>query len=153
ATALVLGAGSVFVAHGSLTSGDLIAFLLYLSLFFAPIQQLSQVFDSYQQARVAVQRITELLETPTTVPPPIDAVVPARLQGNIAFDDVRFRYATAIDEALRGVDLHVAPGETVALVGETGAGKSTVLKLVARFYDATSGSVSVDGVDVSEFDQ
>jgi ATP-binding cassette subfamily B protein len=153
ATALVLGAGSVLVAHGSLTSGELIAFLLYLSLFFAPIQQLSQVFDSYQQARVAVERITELLETPTTVPSPVDAVVPARLRGDIAFDEVRFRYSTGIDDALRGVDLHVEPGETVALVGETGAGKSTVLKLVARFYDATSGSVTVDGVDVTQFDQ
>jgi ATP-binding cassette subfamily B protein len=153
ATALVLGAGSVLVAGGSLSAGDLIAFLLYLSLFFAPIQQLSQVFDSYQQARVAVQRITELLETPTTVPAPADPVVPERLRGEIAFDDVHFRYATAIDEALRGVGLRVVPGETVALVGETGAGKSTVLKLVARFYDVTGGAVTVDGVDVTSFDQ
>jgi ATP-binding cassette subfamily B protein len=153
ATALVLGAGSVLVADGSLTAGALIAFSLYLSLFFAPIQQLSQVFDSYQQARVAVQRITELLETPTTVPAPARPVVPERLRGEITFEGVRFRYATAIDEALRGVELRVAPGETVALVGETGAGKSTVLKLVARFYDATAGVVAVDGVDVERYDQ
>jgi ATP-binding cassette subfamily B protein len=111
------------------------------------------VFDSYQQARVAISRIGELLETPTTVPPPAEPVMPGRLQGEVVLDDVRFRYATAVDEALRGIDLRIAPGETVALVGETGAGKSTVVKLVARFYDATEGRVCVDGVPVNEYDQ
>ncbi len=152
ATCVVLGAGSVLVAHGSLTVGELIAFLLFLNLFFAPIQQLSQVFDSYQQARVAISRITELLATPTTVPPPITPVVPGRLRGEVALESVHFKYSSAIDEALRGVDLHIAPGETVALVGETGAGKSTVMKLVARFYDPTSGSVRVDGVAIDDYD-
>jgi ATP-binding cassette subfamily B protein len=153
AAAVVLGAGSVFVANGSVDVGELIAFLLYLNLFFAPIQQLSQVFDSYQQARVAIVRITDLLDTPTTVPQPADPIVPGRLRGEVVLDDVRFKYSTAIDEALRGVDMRIAPGETVALVGETGAGKSTVIKLVARFYDATSGAVRVDGVPVHEYDQ
>jgi len=152
ATCVVLGAGSVLVAHGSLTVGELIAFLLYLNLFFAPIQQLSQVFDSYQQARVAIERIGELLSTPTTVPPPADPVVPDRLQGDVALSDVHFRYSSAIDEALRGVDMQIVAGETVALVGETGAGKSTVMKLVARFYDPTSGVVRVDGVAVNRYD-
>jgi ATP-binding cassette subfamily B protein len=152
ATCIVLGAGSVLVAHGSLSVADLIAFLLYLNLFFAPIQQLSQVFDSYQQARVAVSRITELLATPTTVPPPAEPVIPGRLHGEVVLDSVHFKYSSAIDEALRGVDLRVAPGETVALVGETGAGKSTVMKLVARFYDPTSGTVRVDDVAVDHYD-
>ena len=84
AVCLVLGAGSVFVAHGSLSVGALIAFLLYLNLFFAPIQQLSQVFDSYQQARVAIDRITELLETPTSLPPPAHPVPVPRLTGDVA---------------------------------------------------------------------
>jgi ATP-binding cassette subfamily B protein len=153
ATAIVLGAGSVLVVNGSLSVGSLVAFLLYLALFFAPIQQLSQVFDSYQQARIAIGRITELLDTPTTVPPAAQPVVPGRLEGDVAFDDVRFRYSTAIDDALRGVDMHIVPGETVALVGETGAGKSTVMKLVARFYDPTSGTVTVDDVVVDQYDQ
>ena len=153
ATCIVLGAGSVMVANGSLQVGSLIAFLLYLNLFFAPIQQLSQVFDSYQQARVAINRITELLETPTTVPQPLEPVIPGRLRGEVELDDVHFKYSTAIDEALRGVDLHIAPGETVALVGETGAGKSTVMKLVSRFYDVTGGEVRVDGVPVDDYDQ
>ncbi len=110
ATCVVLGAGSVLVAHHSLSVGELIAFLLYLNLFFAPIQQLSQVFDSYQQARVAIERITELLATPTTVPPPAQPVVPERLHGEVTFDDVHFKYSTAIDEALRGVDLQRRAG-------------------------------------------
>jgi ATP-binding cassette subfamily B protein len=152
AAAIVLGAGSVFIAHGSLSAGELIAFLLYLDLFFSPIQQLSQVFDSYQQARVSLSRIDELLETPTSVPPPAEPIVPARLRGDIRLDAVRFRYANTIDDALRSVSLHIAPGESVALVGETGAGKSTVLKLVARFYDATEGHVLVDGVPVEQYD-
>jgi ATP-binding cassette subfamily B protein len=153
ATCLVLGAGSVFVANGSLSVGSLIAFLLYLNLFFAPIQQLSQVFDSYQQARVAIDRITELLDTPTSLSAPVDPVPVPRLTGDVRLENVRFRYRGAVDDALRGVDLHVHSGETVALVGETGAGKSTVIKLVARFYDPTSGNVDADGVPVNRYDQ
>jgi ATP-binding cassette subfamily B protein len=153
AVCIVLGAGSVFVAHGSLSVGALIAFLLYLNLFFAPIQQLSQVFDSYQQARVAIERITELLETPTSLPPPAHPVPVPRLTGDVRFEDVRFRYTGATEDALRGIDLRIRPGETVALVGETGAGKSTVIKLVARFYDPTSGDVLADGVAVNTYEQ
>jgi ATP-binding cassette subfamily B protein len=153
AVCIVLGASSVMVANGTITVGDLIAFLLYLNLFFAPIQQLSQVFDSYQQAKVAISRIDELLETPTTVPAPANPVAVPSLQGNVDFEDVVFRYSTAVDDALRGVDLHIEAGETVALVGETGAGKSTAIKLVARFYDVTGGRVLVDGVAVNDYDQ
>jgi ATP-binding cassette, subfamily B, bacterial len=152
ASALVLGVGSVFITNGSLTPGELIAFLLYLDLFFAPIQQLSQVFDAYQQAQVSLHRIGDLLGTPTSVPPPADGAAPTRMRGEIELRDVHFRYSTALDEALRGASLRVEPGETVALVGETGAGKSTVIKLVARFYDATSGAVLVDGVSVDDYD-
>jgi ATP-binding cassette subfamily B protein len=126
--------------------------MLYLNLFFAPIQQLSQVFDAYQQARVSLHRIGDLLATPTSVPVPAAGVAPERLRGEIELRGVRFRYANAVDDALRGLDLHVRPGETVALVGETGAGKSTVLKLVARFYDPTAGEVLVDGVPVDRYD-
>ncbi|HET9729571.1 MAG TPA: ABC transporter ATP-binding protein [Acidimicrobiia bacterium] len=152
AVCLVLGAGSVLVAHGSLQIGELIAFLLYLNLFFAPIQQLSQVFDSYQQARVGIARITDLLATPTSVPPAAEPVAVPPLRGDIKLEHVRFRYSGAIDDALTGLDLHVNAGETVALVGETGAGKSTVIKLVARFYDPTSGRVCVDDVPLDQFD-
>jgi ATP-binding cassette subfamily B protein len=152
ASAIVLGAGSVLIANGSLEIGALIAFLLYLNLFFAPIQQLSQVFDAYQQARVSLERIADVLALETSVPPPEHGLVPAEVRGEIALDNVRFKYATAVDEALRGVTLRIPSGQTVALVGETGAGKSTVIKLIARFYDTTSGQVLVDGIPVNEYD-
>jgi ATP-binding cassette subfamily B protein len=154
ATAAVLGVGASRVAGGTVTAGVLTAFLLYLGLFFAPVQQLSQVFDGYQQAAVGLRRIRELLDTPTSVPPPeADAVpVPSRLRGEVELRDVTFSYPGAATPALDRVSLRIAPGETVALVGATGAGKSTVVKLLARFYDPTAGTVLVDGIDVRRFD-
>lgn len=152
--AAVLGVGAARVAHGDLTPGVLTAFLLYLGLFFAPVQQLSQVFDGYQQARIGLRRISDLLRTPTSVPElPVGmaAAVPARLRGEVELCDVTFRYPGATAAALDGVCLHVAPGETVALVGATGAGKSTLVKLLARYYDVGQGAVLVDGVDLRRF--
>ncbi|MHA6793022.1 ABC transporter ATP-binding protein [Pseudonocardia bannensis] len=154
AQAAVLGVGAARVAQGDLTPGVLTAFLLYLGLFFAPVQQLSQVFDGYQQARIGLTRISDLLRTPTSVPavPDRDAVaVPERLRGEVELRDVTFRYAGADAPALDGVSLRVAPGETVALVGPTGAGKSTLVKLLARFYDVDDGAVLVDGMDLRRF--
>ncbi|MGC0423381.1 ABC transporter ATP-binding protein [Embleya sp. AB8] len=155
--ALIVGAHRV--GGGTLSAGALIAYLLYIDMFFSPIQQLSQVFDGYQQAAVGLRRIRDLLRTPTTTPPPAEPVpVPASgLKGAISFEDVHFAYhapalGAAAPEVLSGVTLHIAPGETVALVGQTGAGKSTLVKLVARFYDVTSGAVLVDGVDVRDYD-
>jgi ATP-binding cassette, subfamily B, bacterial len=153
AQAIVLGVGATWVAHGSLTAGVLVAFLLYLSQFFAPVQQLSQVFDGYQQARVGLHRIGDLLRTPSTVVPAARPVpVPARLRGEVELREVSFRYGSADRPALDRVSLCVPAGQTVALVGATGAGKSTLVKLLARFYDATGGKVVVDGVDVRDFD-
>ncbi len=152
AAVLVLGVGAAFVADGRVSSPVVIAFLLYLSLFFAPIQQLSQVFDTWQQAGAATAKITELLTTPSTTPPPADPVDPGRLRGEITFHAVDHRYPGANRDALHGVELRIAPGETVALVGETGAGKSTIVRLVARFHDPTAGAVSVDGIDLRRID-
>jgi ATP-binding cassette subfamily B protein len=152
ADALVLGAGSVLVAHGSLTAGAVIAFVLYLDQFFSPIQQLSQVFDTWQQARASMHKIDELMAIPSGTPLSEHPVAPGRVEGAIRFEDVRFRYPGAPHEALRGVSLDVRAGETVALVGETGAGKSTVIKLVARFYDVTGGRVLIDGKPLVDLD-
>ncbi|GAA4870257.1 ABC transporter ATP-binding protein [Pseudonocardia benzenivorans] len=157
AQALVLGVGAARVAAGDLTPGVLTAFLLYLGMFFTPVQQLSQVFDGYQQARVGLTRISELLRTPTSVPARPDervgpaVAVPARLRGRVELRDVCFRYDAAADPAVVGISLTVEPGETVALVGATGAGKSTLVKLISRFYDVGAGAVLVDGVDVRRF--
>jgi ATP-binding cassette subfamily B protein len=174
ADVIVLGVGAHLIGEGRLTTGVLIAFLLYLTMFFSPIQQLSQVFDSWQQTRVSIGRISELMRLHTITPEASDPVTLGEVQGELALHDVHFAYpqaeladradegrgpadAPARDrpvvrrkppEALRGLDLRVAAHETVALVGETGAGKSTVLKLIARFYDPDSGSVTLDGHDL-----
>jgi ATP-binding cassette subfamily B protein len=153
ADALVLGVGATLIRSGNLTVGALIAFLLYIDMFFSPIQQLSQVFDSWQQTRVSVKRIAELMALETLTPQADEPIVPDSMRGAVDLITVRFAYPSAAGgDALRGVDLQVAPGETVALVGETGAGKSTVLKLLARFYDPQTGSVEIDGVDLRALD-
>ncbi len=148
AAALVLGFGASRVHDGTLTAGGLIAYLLYLDLLFTPVQQLSQIFDGYQQAEVGLRRIRDLLRTPTSVPPAEDPVaLPAQL-GTLVLDDVVFAYNGTTTPAVDGVQLTVPPGQTVALVGETGAGKSTLVKLVARYYDPTGGAVRVSGIDL-----
>jgi ATP-binding cassette, subfamily B, bacterial len=150
--ALVLFVAAGEVHSGALTAGSLIAYLLFIDLLFSPVQQLSQVFDGYQQANVGLQRIKALLRTPTSVPLPEHPVpVDHRLRGQIDLRDVRFRYQGQKQDALAGVSLSIAPGETVALVGQTGAGKSTLVKLIARFYDISSGHLLVDGVDVRDY--
>ncbi|MFJ6723421.1 ABC transporter ATP-binding protein [Streptomyces sp. NPDC091281] len=152
AAVLVTGAGRIEAA--TLTTGALVAYLLYIDLFFAPVQQLSQVFDGYQQATVSLGRIQELLREPAATrsagsPRAVDA-----LRGEIAFEDVHFAYGDKgeAEEALSAVELRIPAGQTVAFVGETGAGKSTLVKLVARFYDPTAGRVLVDGTDLRALD-
>ena len=148
AGALVLAIGAHRLSNNTLTAGALIAYFLYLDAFFAPVQQLSQVFDGYQQATVGLSRLRDLLRTETTTPVAVTPVAVGPLAGDIRFTDVDFGYRGADDLALRGVDLHIPPGQSVALVGQTGAGKSTVVKLIARFYDPTAGGVLVDGHDL-----
>jgi ATP-binding cassette subfamily B protein len=153
AAAIALGVGAGQVHGGALTAGGLIAFLLYLDLFFSPVQSLSQVFDGYQQAQVGLRRLAELLRLSTSTPVAVSPVpVPAHLRGVLDLQDVHFAYAGSGTEAIRGIDLHVPAGESLALVGETGAGKSTVVKLLARLYDVSSGAVRVDGQDVRALD-
>jgi ATP-binding cassette subfamily B protein len=150
ALVLVLATGQMH--SGALTAGALIAYLLYIDMVFAPVQQLSQVFDGYQQAMVGLRRITELLRLRTSTPPARRPVIAGRLDGRIELCDVDFSYGGGDANALSGISLTISPGETVALVGQTGAGKSTLVKLIARFYDATGGQVLVDGTDVRDYD-
>jgi ATP-binding cassette subfamily B protein len=150
ALVLVVAAGQV--RAGALSAGALIAYLLYLDLFFSPVQQLSAVFDGYQQARVGLRRISQLLDVPAATPPPGRPVPVGRLRGLIELRDVRFRYRPQDRDVCDGITLAVAPGQTVALVGQTGAGKSTLVKLIARFYDPSSGTVAVDGTDIRRYD-
>ncbi|MGW3405817.1 ABC transporter ATP-binding protein, partial [Streptomyces zhihengii] len=144
AAAAVLIVGGARIEAATLTTGALVAYLLYIDLFFAPVQQLSQVFDGYQQAAVSLGRVQELLREPTSTAAAERPREVRALRGDIAFENVSFAYgADGDEEALTGVDLRIPAGQTVAFVGETGAGKSTLVKLVARFYDPTSGRVTV----------
>lgn len=151
AAAAVLIAGAGRVEAATLTTGALVAYLLYIDLFFAPVQQLSQVFDGYQQATVSLGRIQELLREPASTGAADAPLEVLSLRGDIAFEDVTFAYGDK-EEALTGIDLAIPAGQTVAFVGETGAGKSTLVKLVARFYDPTSGRVTADGTDLRALD-
>ncbi|MGH2939948.1 MAG: ABC transporter ATP-binding protein [Solirubrobacterales bacterium] len=182
ADVIVLAVGAQMIHEGRLTTGVLIAFILYVDMFFSPIQQLSQVFDSWQQTRISVARIDELMGLETTTPPTAEPVRPGRLAGAVALEGVSFSYpeptaapsamaavrgpadarlggaaedellAAKAPEALRDIDLAVDAGERVALVGETGAGKSTLVKLLARFYDPDTGRVAVDDHDLRALD-
>lgn len=147
--AIVIAVGGRLYSQGTLSPGELLAFVLLLSAFFAPIQQLSQVFDTYQQAKAAMDKLSELLTTEPSTPEAPDASELSVSDGRISFDDVRFSYGPG-PEALRGVNLEIEPGESVALVGATGAGKSTIMKMIARFYDPASGEISVDGQDLRD---
>ncbi|MFD4456591.1 ABC transporter ATP-binding protein [Nocardia sp. NPDC058480] len=156
ALAVVVYLGANAVADGRTSTGTLVAFVLYLGLLFSPIQELSQVFDGYQQARVGLRRIGELLRTTSSIAAdPPDAVPIDRLHGEIVFDDVGFLYPGASAPALDGVSFTVPPGATLALVGPTGAGKSTIVKLLARLYDlppeSAAGAIRVDGVDLRKY--
>jgi ATP-binding cassette subfamily B protein len=156
-TAAILLFGGYEVLDGNVEIGVLITFVGYLQTFFDPIQQISQLYTTYQQGMAALDKIFDLLETePDTVDRP-DAIDPGQIEGAIDLEGVWFSYGRDEEEgserwAMRDVDLHVEPGQTVALVGETGAGKSTLAKLIARFYDPQRGRILVDGLDVRDLD-
>jgi ATP-binding cassette subfamily B protein len=152
ATALVLALGIGHLRSDPAFAGVLIAFVLYLTQFFAPIQQLSQVFDSYQQARAGMRKLRTLFAEPLATPPPAQPVEITDLDGELTLEGVHYRYRRASTEALRGIELVIPAGQRVALVGRTGAGKSTLMKLAARFYDPTEGRVLVDGLDLRDLD-
>jgi ATP-binding cassette subfamily B protein len=137
------------VAHPELTIGELTAFILYLGSFFQPIQQLVQLYNTYQQGQAAVTKLRTLLDTEPSVYEKEDAYELPAIEGDIALNNVEFGYNPA-DPVLRDVNISIRAGESVAFVGPTGAGKSTIAKLVTRFYDPTAGSVTIDGHDLRD---
>ncbi len=151
-TVLVLWVGSGLVVDHKLPIGALVAFLLYVTQLFSPVQQLAQTFDSYQRALAAARKINSVLSETPSVVSPLEGLDASTLQGSVTLRSVSFRYRGTRRNALTDVDLDVPAGQHVALVGETGAGKSTLLKLIARFHDPTHGSLLVDGTDASGFD-
>jgi len=151
-TVEILMVGGLEVINGHTSTGVVFAFVAALNNFFDPIQQLSQLYTTYQSGMAALDKIFELLDEQPDLVDERDAVPLGAIRGELRFDDVSFRYGSGSGDgdsyALREVDLVIPPGQTVALVGETGAGKSTLAKLVARFYDPSSGAVLVDGHDL-----
>jgi ATP-binding cassette subfamily B multidrug efflux pump len=147
ASALILWYGGGFVLRGSLTLGSLVAFLLYSGRFFRPISDMSEKFNTLQAAMASSERIFQLLDTPVAIESSPSGLK-AKGRGHIVFEDVTFAYAA--EPVLRNVSFEVQPGERVGIVGATGAGKSTLISLLLRFYEVTSGRISIDGVDVRE---
>src|SRR4051795_5220180 len=149
-TGVILLYGGYLAVNGNIEIGIVVAFVGYLNAFFDPIQQISQLYTTYQQGMAALDKIFELLETQPDMVDKPGALDPGRIRGEIELDGVRFSYGEEAGIALDGIDLHVPAGQTVALVGETGAGKSTLAKLVARFYDPQEGQGLVDGHDLRD---
>jgi ABC-type multidrug transport system fused ATPase/permease subunit len=150
ATAVVLGYGGLLVFHGQLSAGALFAFIGLLSNFFDPVQQLSQFYQTLLAATAALDKIVEVLHTEPAMSDASGAEPLPEIVGRVEFRDVRFAYARGAGEVLHGVSFTAEPGQTVALVGHTGAGKSTIVKLLARFYDPTAGEVLIDGRDLRD---
>ncbi|HEY7294709.1 MAG TPA: ABC transporter ATP-binding protein, partial [Dehalococcoidia bacterium] len=136
----------------TLQLGFLVSFVLYTNRFFDPIRDATQQYINLQRATVAAERIFEIMDTPQTVQDRPDASAIQEVRGEVEFRDVHFEYVPGV-EVLHGIDLHVRPGEHVAIVGQTGAGKSTIISLLARFYDVSGGAVLVDGEDVRDLTQ
>ncbi len=160
-TGVILLYGGYRAISGDVETGVVVAFVGYLNAFFDPIQQISQLYTTYQQGMAALDKIFDLLDTRPDMLDRPDAIDPGEIRGEIALEDVWFSYAgggdareLATDDewALRGIDLEIPAGQTVALVGTTGAGKSTLAKLVARFYDPQHGRLLVDGHDLTKLD-
>ena len=152
ATAIVLGYGGYLVFGGNLTVGTLFAFVLYISNFFDPVQQLSQLYNTFLSAVAALDNIMNVMDEDPEVRDKPDATELDQIDGHVRWEDVRFSYGTG-PEVLHGIDLDIPAGTTVALVGHTGAGKSTIAKLLARFYDPVEGRITIDGVDLRDVTQ
>jgi ATP-binding cassette subfamily B protein/subfamily B ATP-binding cassette protein MsbA len=153
ATGLVIWLGGTAVLGAKITPGVLVAFILYIDRFFDPIRDLSRRYDALQSTLIGWERIMGLLNTPVDIQDAVGAAKLPVLTGKVDFEHVSFHYSDDPAPVLENIDLHVRPGETIALVGETGAGKTTLVKLLSRFYDPTEGLILVDGWDLRQVTQ
>jgi ABC-type multidrug transport system fused ATPase/permease subunit len=148
-TVIVLGVGAAMVVQGGLSLGTLVAFLSYITSFYQPINRLTEIDNVFQQAIAAGERIFELLDMTVEIQDRPDALDLPAVRGEVVFKDVTFRYGTG-DAVLHDVSFRIAPGEVVALVGPSGAGKTSIANLLSRFYDPIEGHITVDGYDLRE---
>jgi ATP-binding cassette, subfamily B, multidrug efflux pump len=153
ATGLVVWLGAVAVLGEQITPGVLVAFILYIDRFFEPIRDLSRRYDEFQSTMASSERIFALMDTNVEVSDAPEAIEIPPINGEVRFENVSFHYSDDPNLVLQDINLHVQPGETVALVGETGAGKSTLVKLISRFHDPTQGRILIDGYDLREIVQ
>jgi ABC-type multidrug transport system fused ATPase/permease subunit len=153
ASVIVLWFGGLHANSGGVTLGALVAFLSYVTRFFQPIQELSQLYTTMQSAMAAGEQVIRLLDAPIDVLDRPTAIEMPSIRGKVSLDKVSFRYRPETPEVLHEVTLNITPGQTVALVGPTGAGKTSIANLVARFYDVNDGAVCIDGIDVREVTQ
>lgn len=152
AMALVVGVGGWLVMGDALTTGTLIAFVLYIDRLFQPIRELAQRYNTFQATMAATERIFNLLDTPPDIQDAPDAIELPPIRGHVRFEDVHFSYKDG-EPVLHGITLEAKPGQRIALVGETGAGKSTIIRLLARFFEISAGSLTIDGYDVRRVTQ
>ena len=152
ATAIVLGYGGYLLVNDQISIGTLLAFFLYLANFFDPVQQLSQLYNTFLSATAALDKIIEVLDEEPEIVDGARALALPRIDGHVRFENVKFGYGE-LAEVLHGISLDVPAGTSVALVGQTGAGKSTIAKLIARFYDVREGRITIDGHDVRDVEQ
>ncbi len=150
---LLIWLGGAAVLGAQITPGILVAFVLYIDRFFDPIRDLSNRYDAFQSTMASGERIFALLDTPVEVKDVPDAIEIPSIGGDVEFEQVSFHYSDDPAPVLKGINLHVCPGETIALVGETGAGKSTLVKLISRFHDPTQGRLLIDGNDIAKVTQ
>lgn len=148
-TVIVLGVGGMMVTHKTLTLGELVAFLAYLGFLYSPINRIVDTDNVFQQAIAAGERILELLDASPEIRDAPDALDLPHVRGDVTFEDVHFRYGAG-EEVLRHVEFHMTPGEMVALVGPSGAGKTSIANLVCRFYDPVEGHICIDGHDLRQ---
>ena len=152
ATAIVLMTGYDRVLEGAITVGVLLTFLEYAARLWVPVRNLTEKVNVIQNALTAGERVFDVLQTPSTMVDAVDADPGAEVtRGDLEFEDVRFRYASSADDVLRGISFRASAGQMIALVGDTGAGKTTIVSLVSRFYDVTSGAVRIDGRDARQY--
>ncbi|HEX9090758.1 MAG TPA: ABC transporter ATP-binding protein [Anaerolineales bacterium] len=152
-TALIVWLGGAAVLGARVTPGVLVAFVLYISRFFEPIRDLSRRYDSFQSTMASSERIFGLMDTQVEVLDAPGAIELPAIRGEVSFENVSFNYSDDPTTVLENINMHIHPGETVALVGETGAGKSTLVKLISRFHDPVSGRILIDGHDLRQVAQ